>query len=98
MPSRTARRRFLRAGDVELGAELGELFPRLVVLVDREERRLVEPDDLKLPTASVAEIQILQRLPNLEPAHQLDGGLQIIALLAGDPQLVALDRGLHLEL
>src|SRR5215469_6410584 len=48
-------------------------------------------------TALIAEIQILQRLRDLEAAHELDRSLQIVALLAGDAQFVALDRGLHLE-
>jgi hypothetical protein len=41
---------------------------------------------------------MLQRLLDLEAAHQRDRGLQIVALLAGDAQLAALHRGLHLEL
>src|SRR5215470_8886739 len=48
--------------------------------------------------SSVAEIHVLQRLLDLHVPHQLNGGLQIIALLAADPQLVTLDGGLHLEL
>src|SRR5262249_33535400 len=47
---------------------------------------------------SVAEIHILQRLLDL---HRLDEGdrfLQVVALLAGDAQFVALDRDLDLEL
>src|SRR5260221_4526888 len=49
-------------------------------------------------TSLVAEIHILQRLLDLERAQKRDGVLQIVALFAGDPQFVALDRGLDLEL
>src|SRR6266850_4619708 len=45
-----------------------------------------------------AKIQILQRLLDLQAANHGDRRLKIVALLAGYPQLVALDRHLHLEL
>ena len=60
-----------------------------------------KPDSRATPyaaAASVAEIHILQRLLELQPAYQRDRLLQIVALLARDPELVALDRSLHLEL
>ena len=40
----------------------------------------------------------MQGLLELEGADARDGGLEVVALLAGDAELVALDRGLHLEL
>src|SRR5579862_7279947 len=56
-----------------------------------QERRPIRP-------ASVPEIHELQRLLELEGADARHDGLQVIALLAGDAELIALDRGLHLEL
>ena len=50
------------------------------------------------PGSSVAEIDILQRLIDLAFLDQRDGGLQVIAFLAADAKLVALDRDLHLDL
>lgn len=50
------------------------------------------------PESSVAEIDILQRLVDLAFLDQRDGGLQVVAFLAADAQLVALDRDLHLDL
>src|SRR5208282_396578 len=47
---------------------------------------------------SVAEIDELQRLLDLEAADQGHRRLQIVALLAGDAQFGALDRRLDLEL
>src|SRR5579883_1469474 len=47
---------------------------------------------------SVAEVVELQRQIELRAAQQLDRGLQVVALLAGDPHLLALNAGLHLEL
>src|SRR5579883_427957 len=47
---------------------------------------------------SIAEVDVLQRLLELERAQALDRGLQVVALLAGDAQLVALNRRLHFEL
>src|SRR5262245_48183489 len=46
----------------------------------------------------VAEVQILQRQLDFHFAHMLDRRLQIVALLAADAQLVALDGDLHLQL
>src|SRR5262245_30522385 len=46
----------------------------------------------------VAEIHELQRLLDLQPAHEGDGILQIVLLLAADAQLVALNRDLDLHL
>src|SRR5882724_4938092 len=45
----------------------------------------------------VPEVHILQRLIDFHPTHQGDRFLEVVALLARDPQLVALDRGLDLE-
>src|SRR3546814_7468435 len=47
---------------------------------------------------SVAEVVELQRHAEFMATQQGDGFLQIVALLAGDPHLLALDGGLHLEL
>src|SRR5215469_13486649 len=47
---------------------------------------------------SVAEVVELQRQIELRAAQQLDGRLQVVALLARHPHLLALDAGLHLEL
>src|SRR5579872_947600 len=49
-------------------------------------------------SASVAEVVELQRQVDLRAAQQLDRRLQIVALLAGDADLLALDAGLDLEL
>src|SRR5258708_37047005 len=47
---------------------------------------------------SVAEIHVLQGVGDLEALDVGDRGLQVVAFLAADAQLVALDRGLDLEL
>src|SRR5205807_10641718 len=47
---------------------------------------------------SVAEIVELQRAVELGAAQQRDRRLQLVALLAGDPYLLALQARLHLEL
>src|SRR5438270_8707402 len=44
------------------------------------------------------EIDVLQRLLGLDRAELGDGGLEVVAFLARDAQLVALDRDLDLEL
>src|SRR5204862_2951487 len=46
---------------------------------------------------SFAEIDVLQRLLELEAAQQRDRVLQIVALFAGDAQFAALHGGLHLQ-
>src|SRR5277367_453875 len=56
-----------------------------------------DADDDRGARRLVPEIDELERLLELEAADMGDGRLQIVALLAGDPQLVALDRGLDLE-
>src|SRR5262249_53829097 len=51
------------------------------------------------PTApSVAEVDELHRDGEVLPAQPLHHGLQVVALLPRDADLVALDRRLHLEL
>src|SRR5579872_280987 len=50
------------------------------------------------PRVSVPEVVELQRQVELRAAQQLDGRLQVVTLLAGDPDLFALDAGLDLEL
>src|SRR5260221_1757957 len=57
----------------------------------------IAPSSRRRSARSVAEIHILQRLLDLEAAQQGDGRLQVVALLAGDAQLLALDAGLDLE-
>ena len=49
-------------------------------------------------SALIAKIEVLQGLLDLQAAGDGDRRLQIVALFAGDAQLVALDRHLHLEL
>src|SRR6516225_7552143 len=59
-------------------------------------------DQARAPTAGVkclfAEIDVLQRLLDLQAAGDGDRGLQIVALFAGDAQLVALNRNLYFQL
>jgi hypothetical protein len=44
---------------------------------------------------SIAKVHVLQWLVDLEALDQIDYFLQIVPLLAGDAQLIALDRRLH---
>src|SRR5579863_3858662 len=52
----------------------------------------------RMCAGSVAEVVELQRQVELRAAQQLDGRLQVVALLAGDAHLLPLDAGLDLEL
>lgn len=91
------------SGRGHLGRALAQQFKRLGwwrFLWGRRRRRrgwrLVAPKPAR--SASIAEVHILQGLFDAEVFQVLDRGLEIVPLFAGDPQLIALDRRLHLDL
>src|SRR3546814_6164900 len=57
-----------------------------------------KPGDLHDWLTSVPEIDVLQRLLDVQPLDEGDRRLKVVDLLAADAQLVALDGRLHLHL
>src|SRR5579859_3599005 len=66
-------------------------------MVKQEQQETQEPHS-RPPIRLVTKIDILQRQVDVDLLHQRDRLLQIVALLARDAQLVALDRDLDLHL
>src|SRR5436309_2454201 len=58
----------------------------------------IQCDSMRRATSVGAEVDELHVDAEIALAEQLDHRLEHIAILAGDPHKVALDRGLHLEL
>src|SRR3546814_5870676 len=65
---------------------------------DSRDRTKPRRGSVRSRSALVAEVLVLQRLLDLQALYKGNGVLQIVALLAGDAQAVALDRRLHLQL